>query len=165
MGDNVESRAPTRYVMRKDVRSISDDYWVEDQSGLRVFKVDGKALSVRHAFALEDADGSVVATIEEQFFSVRDAMEIDLGDRKIKVHQEVPGKRDRYHVRVPDGPTLQVRGQVADHEYTVMAGDRAVATVSTAWFEIPHTFGVEVGAGEDPALILSVAIAMDSMAY
>jgi len=165
MGDNVESRAPMRYVMRKDVRSISEDYWVEDQFDHRAFKVDGRVLSVRHAFALEDPDGSVVATIEEQFFRLRDAMEIDIDDRKIKVHQEIPGKRDRYHVQVPDGPNLTVHGRVADHEYTVAAGDTTVATVSTVWFDIPHTFGVEVCADQDPVLILSVAVAMDSMAY
>ena len=165
MSGEATTGAATRYVMRKDVRSIAEDYWVEDGAGHRAFKVDGKVLSVRHAFALEDLGGTVVASIEERFLSVRDTMEIDIGDRRITVRQEIPGKRDRYHVTVPGGPTLHVRGAVAEHEYTVTAGDVTVGTVTTAWVEHAHTFGIEVGADQDPVLLLAVAVAMDSMAY
>ncbi len=33
----------TRYQMREKLFAIGDDFWIENQDGDRVFKVDGKA--------------------------------------------------------------------------------------------------------------------------
>ena len=41
--------------MREKLISIGDDYWIEDESGAKVFKVNGKALRVRDTWKLEDA--------------------------------------------------------------------------------------------------------------
>ena len=47
----------TRYQMREKLFAIGDDFWIENQDGERVFKVDGKALRVRSTFILKDASG------------------------------------------------------------------------------------------------------------
>ncbi len=44
----------TKYRMREKVFAIGDDFWIEDDSGERAFKIDGKALRVRDTFVLED---------------------------------------------------------------------------------------------------------------
>ncbi len=36
-----------RYQMREKLLSIGDDFWIEDESGRRAFKVNGKALRLR----------------------------------------------------------------------------------------------------------------------
>ena len=36
-----------RFQMRQKLLSLGDDYWIEDEYGDRVFKVDGKALRLR----------------------------------------------------------------------------------------------------------------------
>ncbi|RIK33730.1 MAG: hypothetical protein DCC52_02530, partial [Chloroflexi bacterium] len=36
-----------RYKMRQNLVSIGDDFWIENEQGQRVYKVDGKALRVR----------------------------------------------------------------------------------------------------------------------
>ena len=35
-----------RYLMRKQMFSIGDDFWIEDESGQRTFRVDGKVLRI-----------------------------------------------------------------------------------------------------------------------
>ena len=47
-----------RYQMRQKILSIGDDYWIENAEGQRVYRVDGKALRLRHTLDLEDADGA-----------------------------------------------------------------------------------------------------------
>ena len=46
-----------RYQMRQRLVAIGDDFWIEDERGARVFKVDGKALRVRQTLIFEDAHG------------------------------------------------------------------------------------------------------------
>ena len=47
----------THYRMRQKLVSIGDDYWIENDQGERVFKVDGKALRVRKTLIFEDSHG------------------------------------------------------------------------------------------------------------
>ena len=46
-----------RYQMRQKLVSIGDDYWIENDEGDRVFRVNGKALRMRNTLDLEDPDG------------------------------------------------------------------------------------------------------------
>ena len=68
----------TRYQMHEKMISIGDDYWIEDSSGARVFKVDGKAARIRDTWKLKDTDGNVVAEIQERKLTIRDAIKIDI---------------------------------------------------------------------------------------
>ena len=45
----------TRYKIRQKMFSIGDDFWIENQDGKRVFKVDGKALRLRNEPELREA--------------------------------------------------------------------------------------------------------------
>jgi uncharacterized protein YxjI len=40
-----------------------------------------------------------------------------------------------------------------------------VATVSKAWFRVRDSYGVEVDAGEDAALMLAIAVVIDMMGH
>ncbi|HZC69946.1 MAG TPA: hypothetical protein VE442_04585 [Jatrophihabitans sp.] len=46
-----------RYRMRHKAFSIGGDYWVTDDRGARVCKIDGKVPRLRKALVLEDAHG------------------------------------------------------------------------------------------------------------
>ncbi len=73
--------------------------------------------------------------------------------------------RDRWKVEVVDGPEMDVRGNILDHEYKIEAGREKVAEVSKRWFRIRDTYGVEIEPGQDSALILAIAAALDQMAH
>lgn len=159
-----DGHAGRRYQMQEKLLSIGDDYWIEDESGDRAYKVDGKALRVRDTFVLKDASGHEVAKIQERKLSVRDKMKIDMGDHGATVHKALVGIRERYKIDVDGGPDLSAHGNIVDHEYQIEQDGDTVATVSKAWFRVRDTYGVEVAPGQDDALILAVAVCMDSMA-
>ena len=54
---------PQRYQMREKLMSIGDDFWIENESGDKVYKVDGKAFRIRDTFLLKDGSGNEVASI------------------------------------------------------------------------------------------------------
>lgn len=47
----------TQYKMRQKLVSIGNDFWIENERGERVFKVDGKMLHVRDTLIFEDPRG------------------------------------------------------------------------------------------------------------
>ena len=67
------------FQMREKLFAIGDDFWIED-SGNKVYKVNGKALRMRDTFILEDANGNELSKIQEKKLAVRDKMTIERGD-------------------------------------------------------------------------------------
>ena len=111
----------THYRMRQKLVSIGDDYWIENDQGERVFKVDGKALRVRNTLIFEDSHGTELLKIQERLARVRDTMEIeDPGGHTVATVKKalIAPLRDRWTVKVADGPDLEVKGNILDHEYT-----------------------------------------------
>jgi uncharacterized protein YxjI len=154
-----------RYQMREKLLSIGDDYWIEDESGQRAFKVDGKAVRVRDTFVLRDAGGQDVAKIQERKLRVRDSLEIERAGGNATVHKALVGIRDRFKIDVAGGPDMSAHGNIVDHEYEIERDGDTVATVSKRWFRVRDTYGVEVAEGEDDALILAITVAIDAMSH
>ena len=159
----------TRYQMRQKMVSIGNDFWIENERGQRVFKVDGKALRVRDTLIFEDAHGNELCKIKEKMARVKDSMEIEgpSGDRLAMVKKAlISPLRDRWTVKIGDGPDLDVQGNILDHEYSIEEGRRnKVAEISKKWFRIRDTYGVEVAPGQNDVVILAVTSAIDTMAH
>lgn len=155
-----------RYQMREKLLSIGDDSWIEDQSGRRAFKVNGKALRVRKTLVLEDAQGSGLLTIQDRPVRVRDVMEIeDPSGRTVATVRKamITPLRERFSIDVEGAGQWSAQGNIVDHEYEVEAEGRKIAEVSKRWFRVRDTYGVEVAPGQNDVLILAVTVCIDSM--
>lgn len=150
-----------RYQMRQKMLAIGDDYWIEDADGNKAYRVDGKAARLRDTWVLESASGEEVATIREKKLSVRDAIKIDVGGREYTVKKALVGLRERFHIEADGGEDLKAHGNIVDHEYEIERDGDKVAEVSKKWFRVRDTYGVEIDADVDPALILAITVAID----
>jgi uncharacterized protein YxjI len=158
----------THYRMRQKLVSIGDDYWIENDQGERVFKVDGKALRVRKTLIFEDNRGTELLKIQQRIARVRDTMEIEDRDGHIVATVKkalITPLRDRWTVNVAGGPDLDVKGNIVDHEYTIEDSRSTVAEVSKKWFRIADTYGVKVAPGQNPPLMLAITAVLDTMAH
>ncbi len=157
----------TRYQMREKLLSIGDDSWIEDESGRRAFKVNGKALRVRKTLVIEDPQGNELARIQDRPVHVRDVMEIEGPDgsslAKVKKAMITP-LRDRFTIDLAGGGELSAHGNIVDHEFEIEADGTKVAEVSKKWFRVRETYGVEVAPGQNDALILAITVCIDQLA-
>jgi uncharacterized protein YxjI len=153
-----------RYQMREKLLSIGDDYWIENDSGERAYKVDGKALRLRDTFELQDVSGAHVAKIQERKLTVRDAMKIESAAGHATVRKALVGFRDRFTIDVDGGTDLKAHGNIIDHEYKIERDGAVVAEVSRKWFRVRDTYGVEIQPGHDAAFLLAITVCIDAMA-
>lgn len=166
--DDRRGTGRTTYRMREKLVSIGDDYWIEDGEGRRAFKVDGKALRIRKTLVIEDPSGRELMKIQERKLSIRDAMSIEdaEGNQVAMVKKAmISPLRDRYHVQLADGGELDVQGNIVDHEYEIERDGHTIAEVSKKWFRLADTYGVEIDAGESPALVLAITVVVDSLSH
>ena len=151
-----------RYRMIEKLVAFGDDFWIENGQGERVFKVDGKAVRLRDTLVFRDAHGNEVCKIQQKLGRVRETMEVEGpdGQRMAMVKNAMINPlRDRFVVKVGDGPDLDVRGNILAHEYRI--GD--VAEVSKKWFRVRDSYGIEVAPGQNDLLILAITVCLDQM--
>ncbi|MFB9236946.1 LURP-one-related/scramblase family protein [Plantactinospora siamensis] len=151
------------YLIRERIFDIGNDFDITDESGRRVYHVDGKVLTLRDRLVIEDAQGREVASVHRRLVALRRTYAISIGGEKAADMRKklITPFRDRYTVDVPGPDDLELRGDLLDHEYTVERGGRTVATVSKRWFTIRDTYAVDVAEGEDHLLILASVLALD----
>jgi len=158
----------TRYQMRQKLISFGDDFYIKDESGHNVFKVDGKVLRVRDTLQFKDLKGNTLCQIQERMLRIKDSMAIEDGQGKpiaeVKKALITP-LRDRWTVKIRNGPDLDVQGNILDHEYEIREDRRKVAQVSKKWFRVRDTYGVEVAPDQEDVVILAVTVALDNMAH
>ncbi|MEV7623651.1 LURP-one-related family protein [Actinoplanes sp. NPDC089786] len=150
-------------VIREKFFSIGDDFDVLDENGQKVYRVDGKVLSVRNKVVIEDPAGNELATVHRHLVAMRPTYEIRIGGEKAA---EVRKKlftpfRDRFTIDVPGPDDLEMKGDLLDHEYVIERGGAEVAAVSKRWLTIRDTYAVQVTPGEDPLLIIGSVLALD----
>lgn len=156
-----------RYQMREKLLSIGDDFWIEDESGRRAFKVDGKALRLRKTLVLEDAGGRELMRIQDRPVRIREVMEVeDASGATVATVKKamISPLRERFTIDLAGGGEMTAQGNITDHEFDIESGGTKVAEVSKKWFRVRDSYGVEVAPGQDPALLLAVTVCIDQMA-
>ena len=158
----------TRYQMRQKMFALGQDFYIEDQQGQKVYKVDGKVLRVRDTLHFRDTKGNELCKLQQKVARIKDSMEIEGpgGQRLAMVKKAIiTPVRDRWTLKIGNGPDLDVQGNILDHEYIIEQGRTKVAEVSKKWFRVRDTYGVEVAPGQEDELILAATVAIDMMAH
>jgi uncharacterized protein YxjI len=151
--------------MREKLFAIGDDFWIETDHGERAFKVNGKAARLRDTFILESASGEELFKAQKKMLHVRDTMEIERDGHTVATIKKamISPLRERFAIDVEGGDDLKAQGNIVDHEYEVERDGKKIAEVSKRWFRVRDTYGIEIDAGEDDALILAVTACIDEM--
>jgi uncharacterized protein YxjI len=158
----------TRYRMRQKLIAFGDDYWIEDDEGRRVLRVDGKALRLRKTLDIETPEGVQLCRIQTRVLHLRDTMVVERPDGEVlaTVHKAMlTPLRERWKIDVPDGIDLEVQGNIVDHEYDIEADGHKVAEVSKKWFRVRDTYGIQVASNADTLLVIAAAVALDVMTH
>ena len=122
---------------------------------------------MRDTLKFKDRQGSTLAQIQERKLRVRDTMTIEgpNGETLAVVKKAmVTPMRQRFTVKVENGPDLHIQGNILDHEYTIETDGHKVAEVSKKWFRVRDTYGVEIEPGQNDILILAATVAVDQLA-
>jgi uncharacterized protein YxjI len=156
----------TKYRMREKLFAIGDDFWIDTDEERHAYKVNGKALRIRKTFILESPSGDELFKLREKKIAIRDTMELEAnGDTVATIKKAmITPLRDRYVIHLADGRELKAKGNIVEHEYEIERDGDKIAEISKRWFRIRDTYGIEVAAGENDALILATAICIDEMA-
>jgi uncharacterized protein YxjI len=158
-----DEEAGRKFVMKHQLMTMGDDYWIEDESGKKAYRVDGKSMRIRKTFVLQDAEGHEVAKIQERKLTIRDKMRIERDDKTIATVRRAIGWGDRFVIEVEGGKELKAHGDLKDREFKIERDGDSIAKISKKWFRIRDSYGVQIRAKEDEGLILAAVVAIEAL--
>ncbi|MET9441313.1 LURP-one-related family protein [Streptomyces sp. NPDC006610] len=150
-----------RYLVRDRLLAFGDDYWIENDSGDKVFLVDGKAMRLRDTFELKDSEGRVLIDIRQKMFALRDTMVVERDGEPLATvrRKRLSLLRNHYRVTLVDGTELDVSGRILDREFVIEYDGEPLAVISRRWLHVRETYGVDVVREDaDPALLIAVTV-------
>ncbi len=159
-----------RYVLKQNLWSIAHNYSITDENGAEAFRVQGKVFSWGDKLSLLDPAGNEVVYIEQKVLAWGPTYQLYSGGQLVAVVKEelFTFFHTTFDVDAapigPSGNDMTATGDVMSWEYTFTRGGAEVARVSTKFFQMTDTYGVEISEGEDVGLVLAAAIVIDRCA-
>jgi uncharacterized protein YxjI len=155
----------TRYKLQKELFSLDEDFWIENEKGEQLYKADSQATTLRETFVLANKDGSELLTIEAKLLAARPTMQIK---RQGKIFATVSKKlltllHQHYTIQIEGGATFETEGKINKHEYEVRSNDTVAAQISKEWFALRDSYGIAVAPGQDDLLMIAAAIAIEEL--
>ncbi|MHC4065830.1 MAG: LURP-one-related/scramblase family protein [Planctomycetota bacterium] len=154
-----------RYQLRQKLLALGDDFTIRDENDRPVYYVDGKVLALGKKLSFQDAARNELLFIKQKLLSWRSTYHLLRQGELVAVVQRHLWAlfRTRLTIHVIGQPDLSVQGDLLEHDYAFSRDGATVAQVSKAWFTLADKYGVEVGEGQDPVLILACVVVIDLM--
>jgi uncharacterized protein YxjI len=155
----------SRYLLQEKIFAIGEDFWIENERGEQVYKVDGKALSLRDRFILEDANGNELLTGEAKLITLQPTMKLErAGQPYATITKRLfTFLHGVYDIEDAGGTAYEANGDITSHEYAVTGPGGQVAQISRAWFSIRDSYGIAIAPGADVPLFLAAAVCIEEI--
>ena len=166
LGDN-DDKGMTHYQMRQNLVSIGDDFWIENDRGQKVFRSTARRCVCARRWRSRIRRHEL-CKIQERMMRVKDSMEIEGpgGERVAMVKKAlITPVRERWEVKIGDGPDLEVQGNILDHEYTSARAATRWPKSRRSGSALRDSYGVEIAPGQNDVVVLAATVAVDMMAH
>lgn len=148
-----------RLMIKQRVFTLTDNYYVYDESGEIRYEVEDEFLSLGHQLHVYDSrSGREIGAVHQELFRFLPEFEIVIGGRRVgSVSKEFSFFTPRYTV---DFRGWDVEGDLMHWDYTVTQNGRTVMTITKELFTWGDTYMLEYSdpADELPGLMLVLAI-------
>ena len=136
-----------------------DSYDIFDEQEETVYTVEGK-LSWGHRLHILGSRGEHIATVKQKIFTLMPGFELYVGEELIgTLQKEFSFFKPRYYI---DFNGWQIEGDFFEWDYSILEGERTVATVSKELFNWTDTYAIDVAEPGDALRALMVVLAIDA---
>ena len=97
-----EGRIGGRYLMREKIFAVGDDFYVQNEQGQNVYKIDGKAFRIRATLLFEDLQGNEIELEAEGVLARAIQHEVDHLDGVLFITRFSPVQRLRAASRLKE---------------------------------------------------------------
>lgn len=156
-----------RYLMKQKFFSFSDSFRIKNENGDDVFTVEGQIFSWGKKLSFMDMAGNEILFLKQRLMVWSPTYEIYKGERLYATIKKEPFTffNCRFNIDMADSDSIEIDGDILDHEYTFTRDGRVIARVSKQWFTWTDAYGIDVIDEENAAFILACAVIIDMICH
>lgn len=165
-GEGERVNRNTRYRMTKGLAALGSDFLVLTDAGEHAFRINGHAMTEDDTIRIEDMNGHVLCEAPAHLVRKQTrVLIVDGAGNEIGsvVRHPISPLRDRFEIALRDGRLLTIDGNVSAHEFSIVSPLGRVAEISQRWFRARGSYGIEIEAGQEDALLLTTVVVLDQM--
>jgi uncharacterized protein YxjI len=159
-------RGMHRYVLTRDLWSRSGAFTVrEAESGRECLRIQGKAPGAGGKLSLEDADGSELAFIRQGLHLGLQGLSYEISrSGRLAARVNLSSRRQQHLlIETPDPGRFEAAGDIPGMDYQISHDGQQIGSISARWTADAGSYGVDVAAGQDPVLVLALAITIETI--
>lgn len=150
--------------MEQKIFTWGDKFSIYDEEGNEKYYVEGEILTFGKKLHLYDLAGNELAYIEQQLFEFLPRYLIYRNGEEIaEVVREFTFFHPEYTVSgAIAGEGWIVKGDFWDHDYDILDGDSAVASVEKEWFTFGDAYEISISDSVNEIAALAVVLVIDA---
>ena len=147
-----------KLLIRQKIFSWGERFEVKNEHDETVYRVEGELFSLGHKLHVYDNLDREVISIRQKPWSFKPRFFVYVdGEQAAEIVREW-SFRPRYTIH---GPNWTVNGNLWEHDYSILEGEREIVSISKAWFTWGDFYTVDIREEKDKLLALAVVLAMD----
>ena len=155
-----------KYILSQKLVSFGDDFFIEDESGNRVYTVDGKMFSIGDKLWFKDMNGKKIYKLKEKLVKLSDTfiIEKDKEDYAKLRKKMFTVPREKFFIESPYGE-IEAKGDFIDYDFKFYLDGENIAEVSKKFLAIRDKYTIEINNFQEPTLILACAVIIDMIMH
>jgi uncharacterized protein YxjI len=150
------------FLLREKPLSATGDYWIEDEGGQQIYKVDGKLMRMGKTAILEDPAGREVLTVKHRLVHIHRTIELTRAGQLIATVQEpMVSLRHKYTIELASGGELHATGSLSAREFELDQDGQQLARLLHKFIQVRDTVAVKVLDPQNTELVLGIVVAID----
>lgn len=145
--------------MKQRVITWRDHFSIYDEKHKEKYHIQGELISIGKKLHVFNENGEEIGKIKEKLLKILDTYEIQLHEQETyELKQKITLVSSKYRLEPLD---WVIDGGILEHNYDIKQGRKVVASVHQKWVSWGDTYCIEIADGVDPALVVSVIVAID----
>ncbi|URZ87993.1 LURP-one-related/scramblase family protein [Floricoccus penangensis] len=147
------------YRIKQRFWSIGGKFEITDQYGAVNYYVTGSFMKIPKQFIITDSFGNRVSTITKVIFQFLPKFDVSLANgQNFRIKKDFTFFKSSYQI---DGLGLSVKGDWWNMNFSLLEGNKKVASISQKWFKLTSTYDIQVYDEKYSDVVISLVIAID----
>lgn len=155
-----------KFILSQKFLSIGDDFIILNENKDKVYKVDGKILTLTEKLNFNDTKGNKIYTIRKKLLKFKETYVIEeKGEVIATLRKDLLNIfKDRFELESPYGE-IRIKGNFLDYNYNFKLDGKEIAKVSKKFLTIRDKYVLDIKNFPCPELLLCSCVIIDMICH
>lgn len=152
--------------LKQQIFTLVDRYYVYDEAGREVYKIEGQFLSIPKRQVIYDASGKELFTLKRVLFSLLPTFVLfePSGKELAAIRKRLTFFRHQIDIESDFG-SYTIEGDFLSHDFSILKNGKWIVQMHKKWLSWGDAYEMQLDEGENEAFLCALVIAVDQAVH